>query len=62
MDNSTNNIVISSFSALMVLGMLDNGASGNVKKEFHDSIELPINTNITKTGFQSLIDTLNVRL
>ncbi|KAF7992066.1 hypothetical protein HCN44_001391 [Aphidius gifuensis] len=59
MDNSTNNIVISSFSALMVLGMLDNGASGNIKKEFHDSIELPINTNITKTGFQSLIDTLN---
>lgn len=59
--NRSSNFVASSVSTVMILGMLSNGASGVVGNELHAALDLPKDSNVTNTAFQSLIELLNVR-
>ncbi|XP_034935198.1 uncharacterized protein [Chelonus insularis] len=58
-EKETANFICSSTSVSMVLSMISFGADGNTKKELHQALYLDNDSQVTRNGFQVLIDILN---
>ena len=55
------NLIISPLSVDVVLSMVAFGAGENTKKEMHHVLNLQTEEHLIKSGYQSLIDNLNVK-
>ncbi|XP_044591014.1 leukocyte elastase inhibitor-like isoform X3 [Cotesia glomerata] len=58
-ESTKDNLICSPLSAGIVLSMAAYGARGNTEKQMQTSLRMPENDAVGKSGFQSLIDTLN---
>nr|UEP64296.1 teratocyte serpin I [Cotesia flavipes] len=58
-ESTKDNLICSPLSAGIVLSMAAYGARGNTEKQMRTSLRMPENDAVGKSGFQSLIDTLN---
>ena len=56
------NLIISPVSVDIVLSMAAFGAGGNTKRQMYQVLDLQAEDNLIKSGYQSLIDNLNVRI
>lgn len=56
------NLITSPLSAQVVLAMAAYGAGGNTALQMRSTLRLPADNNVGQSGYQSLIEKLNVRL
>ena len=54
------NLIISPLSASIALAMAACGARGNTEAQFRNVLHLPTSESVVTSGYQSLIDNLNV--
>lgn len=59
-EENPGNLIMSPLSAAVVLAMAAYGARGETEKQFKNVLHLPSPDSLGTTGYQSLIDTLNV--
>ena len=56
------NLITSPLSVDVILSMAAFGAGGETKKQMREVLNLKEDDNLMKSGYQSLIDSLNVRI
>ena len=61
-EDVSGNLICSPISASMVLSMAAFGARGETEQKLRTALALPSDDTVTKTGFQSLVDSFKVSL
>lgn len=62
MKEHSGNLIMSPLSADIVLAMTAYGAQGETENQFRNVLHLPSSDSLAKSGYQTLIDNLNVRI